>query len=108
MLFLNLPSGASGGLRLALPNAGPRAIHASPDPELRTSLLMADRSQDNPHRFVRISLQFTIEGPVPADAVDRAIALFRDKYCSAWHSMRQDIAFTITWGLDHQQVTGTS
>jgi putative redox protein len=72
------------------------------------SRLMADRAQNNPHRFVRISLHFTLEGPVPAAAVDRAIALSRDKYCSVWHSMRQDIAFTITWGLDHQQVSGSS
>jgi putative redox protein len=62
------------------------------------SHLVADRAQDNPHRFVRISLHFTIDGPVPDDAVLRAIALSRDKYCSVWHSMRQDIAFTITWG----------
>jgi putative redox protein len=62
------------------------------------SHLVADRAQDNPHRFVRISLHFTIDGPVPEAAVRRAIALSRDKYCSVWHSMRQDIAFTVTWG----------
>jgi putative redox protein len=66
------------------------------------SHLMADRAEDNPHRFVRIALHFTIEGPVPAEAVDRAIALSREKYCSVWHSMRQDIAFAITWGAAEQ------
>ncbi len=59
--------------------------------------LSADRAQDAPHRFVRVSLDFTVGGDVPAEAVDRAIALSRDKYCSVWHSMRQDIPFTITW-----------
>jgi putative redox protein len=60
------------------------------------SHLVADRSPDDPHRFVRMTLHVTVEGDVPADAVARAIALSRDKYCSVWHSMRQDIAFTTT------------
>jgi putative redox protein len=67
--------------------------------ELRSleSRLVADRAPDDPHRFVRVALHFTIGGPVPADAVNRAIALSRNKYCSVWHSMRQDIDFTVTW-----------
>jgi putative redox protein len=58
------------------------------------SHLVADRSQEEPHRFVRMTLHFTLEGAVPSDAVERAIALSREKYCSVWHSMRQDIEFT--------------
>ena len=49
------------------------------------------RADIPPRRFVRISLTFEIEGGVPADAVERAIALSREKYCSVWHSYRQDI-----------------
>ena len=30
-------------------------------------------------------------------AVDRAIALSRDKYCSVWHSMRHDIDLKVTY-----------
>jgi putative redox protein len=60
------------------------------------SHLVADRAQDDPHRFLRMTLHFTIEGDVPADAVERAIALSREKYCSVWHSMRQDIEFIVT------------
>ena len=41
-------------------------------------------------------LQVTVEGDVPADAVARALALSHEKYCSVWHSMRQDIVFTTT------------
>ena len=52
------------------------------------------RADANPHRFVRIELHFTVRGNVPAAAVERAIALSRDRYCSVWHSMRQDIDFT--------------
>jgi putative redox protein len=60
------------------------------------SRLVADRAQSEPHRLVRITLQIVVEGDVPADAVDRAIGLSRDKYCSVWHSMRQDIEFRVT------------
>jgi putative redox protein len=58
--------------------------------------LVADRSPEDPHRFVRMTLHITVEGDVPAEAVERAIALSREKYCSVWHSMRQDIPFTVT------------
>jgi putative redox protein len=63
------------------------------------SHLVADRAQDEPHRFVRMSLHITVEGEVPGDAVERAIALSKEKYCSVWHSMRQDIAFTTTHAI---------
>ena len=59
--------------------------------------LVADRSPEDPHRFVRVTLHITVEGAVPADAVERAIALSREKYCSVWHSLRQDIDFTVTF-----------
>ena len=58
------------------------------------SHLVADRAPDDPHRIVRMHLQVTVEGDVPADAVARAIVLSYEKYCSVWHSMRQDIVFT--------------
>ena len=64
------------------------------------SHLVAERAQDHPHRFVRVSLHFIVAGPVPAGAVDRAIALSRDTYCSVWHSMRQDIEFAVTWAAE--------
>ena len=60
------------------------------------SHLVADRAAADPHRFVRMSLRITVEGEVPRDAVERAVALSREKYCSVWHSMRQDIAFTVS------------
>jgi putative redox protein len=60
------------------------------------SHLVGDRSGEEPHRLVRVTLTFTFDGDVPAAAVDRAIALSREKYCSVWHSLRQDIEFTVT------------
>ena len=41
-----------------------------------------------------------VTGAVPADVVDRAIALSREKYCSVWHSMRQDIHFTTAYQIE--------
>jgi putative redox protein len=57
------------------------------------------RAEAPPRRFLRISLQFHLEGAVPADAVDRAIALSREKYCSVWHSFSQDIELTTTFDV---------
>ncbi len=69
---------------------GRQSFHA-----LRSHLL-ADRAPEEPHRIVRMNLHVTVEGDVPVDAVARAIALSHEKYCSVWHSMRQDIVFTTT------------
>jgi putative redox protein len=55
------------------------------------------RTDSHPHRFLRIELHFSVHGNVPAGAVERAVALSRDKYCSVWHSMRQDIDLTTTF-----------
>jgi putative redox protein len=59
--------------------------------------LVGYRAPEDPHRFLRIELHFTIEGGVPSAAVERAIALSRETYCSVWHSMRQDIDFVVTF-----------
>lgn len=58
-----------------------------------------ERAPNPPRRFVRINLHFHITGAVPPEAVERAIALSRDTYCSVWQSMRQDIEFTTTFEL---------
>jgi putative redox protein len=65
---------------------------------LRTHLV-AGRAQDDPHRLVDVALHFVIEGTVPREAIERAIALSREKYCSVWHSMRQDIALQVTFDV---------
>jgi putative redox protein len=61
--------------------------------------LVAERAATEPHRLLSVALHFTIEGSVPAAAVERAIALSRDKYCSVWHSLRGDISFQVTFDL---------
>jgi len=65
---------------------------------LRVSL-SADRAPDPPRRIVGVAIQFQVSGAVSHDAVDRAIALSHDKYCSVWHSMRQDITFRTSFDI---------
>ena len=62
--------------------------------------LEGERAPDDPRRFTSIELKYTVTGDVPNDAVDRAIQLSRDKYCSVWHSMRQDIRFDVTYTIE--------
>jgi putative redox protein len=59
--------------------------------------LRAERAPDVPHRFTAIALHFTVTGDIPAEQVQRAIDLSRDKYCSVWHSMREDIDLAVTF-----------
>ena len=55
--------------------------------------LEAERAPEDPKRMVSVHLHFVVVGEAPADKVERAIALSREKYCSVWHSLRPDIAF---------------
>ena len=64
------------------------AIHA-----FRTELT-GRRAASEPCRFLSIDLRFAIDTTASAEQVERAIALSREKYCSVWHSLRQDIALT--------------
>lgn len=53
--------------------------------------IVGNRRDDTPHYFVRFTMHFALTGDVPPHAVERAIQLSRDKYCSVWHSLRQDM-----------------
>jgi len=57
------------------------------------------RAEQPPRRFLQIELRFDVHGAVPSDAVERAIALSREKYCSVWHSFRHDIALSTTFHI---------
>ena len=61
--------------------------------------LTGRRADTEPRRFVAFDLSFTLDTSAPSDQVDRAIALSREKYCSVWHSLRQDIELTTTVSL---------
>ena len=60
-----------------------------------TAHLHARRAATDPRRILGVDLRFDIVGAVPPEAVQRAIDLSREKYCSVWHSLRQDIELHI-------------
>ena len=64
-----------------------------------TIVASAERAQEDPHRITAVAIDFTVTGNVPKEQVQRAIDLSHDKYCSVWHSMRQDIPFTTTFSV---------
>ncbi len=56
--------------------------------------MTATRAAEHPHRILAVDIAFTVSGGVPEAQVRRAIDLSHEKYCSVWHSMRQDITLT--------------
>jgi len=61
--------------------------------------LTGERAPDPPRRLLKVRLEFHVHGDVPPHLVERGIALSRDKYCSVWHSLRQDIELTTTFDV---------
>ena len=58
-----------------------------------------DRAPEPPRRLLKVQLRFHVHGAVPGAAVERAISLSRDKYCSVWHSLRRDIDLTTSFDI---------
>ena len=64
-----------------------------------TVKLTAERAESDPKVFTKIHMQFTVTGQgIPASAVERAIAMSHDKYCSA--SIMLAKTADITTGFD--------
>lgn len=59
--------------------------------------ITGERAPDPPRRFTRFTLHFVVTGNLPHHAIERAIQLSRDKYCSVWHSLRDDTALETTF-----------
>ncbi len=59
--------------------------------------ITGERAADPPRRFTHFTLHFIVSGAVPVHAIERAIQLSRDKYCSVWHSLRTDIVLDTTF-----------
>ena len=68
--------------------------------------LVGERRGEEPRRFVKIDLHFLVTGEVAPDKVERALALSRDKYCSVWHSLRQDIELTTSFEIEKARPIG--
>jgi len=62
--------------------------------------VVAQRVDDPPRRLSHFTLHFSLTGDIPAHAVERAIQLSRDKYCSVWHSLRQDVPLETTFEVN--------
>ncbi|HSR52845.1 MAG TPA: OsmC family protein [Acidobacteriota bacterium] len=50
-----------------------------------------ERNDSEPRYFKRIQLMFRFQGKVPPEKAQRAVQLSFDKYCSVFHTLRQDI-----------------
>lgn len=57
----------------------------------------ADRAVKPPRRLLAVRIAFAVAGDVPAEKVERAIALSRQTYCSVWHSLAPDIELTTSF-----------
>ena len=62
--------------------------------------LTGERAPEPPRRILGIVLSFHVIGEVPTAAVERAIALSTETYCSVWHSLRRDIDFKTTYDIN--------
>lgn len=64
-----------------------------------SATLTGTRADETPSRLTQVDLHYRVSGNVPSSAVERAIQLSRDKYCSVWHSLRQDIVFNTSFDI---------
>lgn len=65
-----------------------------------TVSLSARRADHDPHRVLGVQMHFAVGGDVNPAQLDRAVELSREKYCSVWHSMREDITLDTTTSID--------
>jgi putative redox protein len=58
-----------------------------------------ERAPEPPRRLVSAMLAFHAGGDVPAQAMERAIELSRQTYCSVWHSLNPDIVLQTSYQI---------
>ncbi len=59
----------------------------------------AERAVNHPRRFIRVNLHFAMSGAMTPEHVERALRLSREKYCSAWNSVRPDTELETTFEI---------
>jgi putative redox protein len=59
--------------------------------------VVGTRADEPPSYFTGFTLHYAVTGPVPDAAIQRAIDLSRDTYCSVWHSLRQGTPLEVTF-----------
>ena len=53
-----------------------------------------ERAESPPRRYVTMQLHFDLTGDLHERVVERAIELSRQKYCSVWHTVKDDVELT--------------
>jgi putative redox protein len=53
------------------------------------------RAASDPHRFVKMRLEFIAEGPVAPAKLERALELSTKKYCSVLNTLREDMTLEL-------------
>lgn len=57
----------------------------------------AERRPEPPRYLTRVTLEFTISGEVEPKKAERAVRLSFEKYCSVYHSLREDLK--LEWSI---------
>lgn len=65
-----------------------------------TIKVKGDRVDGTPAYFNKIVLEVHVEGKVKAEKLEQAIKLSEEKYCSVYHSLRQDAKITTKYFLN--------
>lgn len=65
-----------------------------------TVSLSGRRADHDPHRLLAVEIHFAVGGDVNPAQLDRAVQLSREKYCSVWHSLREDITLSTATSID--------
>jgi putative redox protein len=58
-----------------------------------------ERAESPPRRYVTMQLHFDLTGELHERVVERAIELSREKYCSVWHTLKEDIDLTTSFAI---------
>jgi putative redox protein len=59
--------------------------------------VVGSRADGPPSYVTAYTIAYEVTGPVPQAAIERALALSRDTYCSVWHSLRPDAPLEVTY-----------
>lgn len=55
------------------------------------------RADGPPSYFTGYTIAYEVKGSAPDAAIQRAIDLSRETYCSVWHSLRSDAPLDVTY-----------
>lgn len=59
--------------------------------------VVGTRADGPPSYFTSFTLHYTVTGTAPDAAIQRAIDLSRDTYCSVWHSLRSGTPLEVSF-----------